>query len=73
MTRMTSDTRNVVGNQLLLGAPSGPIAFNAVDRRVKHENPSAAALAMQSEMLDAIREWMSDGLKGHRRTPPDAS
>ena len=59
---MTSNTREVVRNQLLIDALGGPIDLNAVDRRVKHQNPSASPVEVQNETLDAIREWVSDEL-----------
>jgi hypothetical protein len=62
VTKMTDNTREVVRNQLLLDALSGPIDLNAVDWRVKHQHSSASPLEVQNETLDAIREWVSDGL-----------
>jgi hypothetical protein len=62
VTRMTSNTREVVRNQLLIDALGGPIDLNVVDRRVKHENPSASPVEVQNETLDAIREWVGDEL-----------
>jgi hypothetical protein len=62
VTKMTDNTREVVRNQLLLDALSGPIDLNAVDWRVKHQHSSASPLEIQNETLDAIREWVSDGL-----------
>jgi hypothetical protein len=62
VTRMTSNTREVVRNQLLIDALGGPIDLNAVDRRVKHQNPAATPVEVQNETLDAIREWVSDEL-----------
>jgi hypothetical protein len=59
---MISNSREVVRNQLLLDALGGPIDLNAVDRRVKQKSPSASALEVQNETLDAIREWVSDEL-----------
>jgi hypothetical protein len=59
---MTSNTCEVVRNQLLIDALGGPIDLNAVDRRVKHGNPSASAVEVQNETLDGIREWVSDEL-----------
>src|ERR1700722_16168092 len=62
VTRMTSNTREVVRNQLLIDALGGPIDLNAMDRRVQHGNPSASPVEVQNETLDAIREWVSDEL-----------
>ena len=62
VTRMTSNTREVVRNQLLIDALGGPIDLNAVDRRVKHQNPAASPEEVQYETLDGIREWVSDEL-----------
>ena len=61
VTTMTGNSREIVRNQLLLDALGKAIDLNAVDRRVKHENPSASPLEVQNETLDAIREWVSDG------------
>jgi hypothetical protein len=60
--RMTGNTREAVRNDLLFEALGKPIDLNAVDWRVKHHNPSATPLEVQNETLDAIREWVSDGL-----------
>jgi hypothetical protein len=62
VTRMTSNTREAVRNQLLIDALGGPIDLNLVDRRVKHQNPSASLTEVQNETLDAMREWVSDEL-----------
>jgi hypothetical protein len=62
VTEMTDNTREVVRNQLLLDALSGPIDLNAVDWRVKHQHSSASPPEVQNETLDAIREWVNDGL-----------
>lgn len=66
---MTDESRAVVRNQLLLDALGGPIDLNAVDWRVRHHHPSASPAELQNETLDAIREWVSDGLfrLGERR------
>jgi hypothetical protein len=60
--RMAGITREAVRNDLLLEALGRAIDLNAVDWRVKHHNPSATPLEVQSETLDAIREWVSEGL-----------
>jgi hypothetical protein len=57
-----SSTREALRNDLLLEALGKPIDLNAVDWRVKHHNPSASPLEVQNETLDAIREWVTDGL-----------
>jgi len=62
VTEMTEIMREFVRNQLLLDALSGPIDLNAVDWRVKHQHSSASTLDVQNETLDAIREWVNDGL-----------
>ncbi|WP_331517127.1 hypothetical protein [Mycobacterium sp.] len=59
---MTSTAREAARHALLLEALGGPIDLNAVDWRVKHHNPSASPLEVQNETLDAIRDWVSDGL-----------
>jgi hypothetical protein len=62
VTEMTENMREVVRNQLLLDALSGPIDLNAVNWRVKHQHSSASTLEVQNETLNAIREWVNDGL-----------
>src|ERR1700721_625261 len=62
VTRMTSHTREVVRNQLLIDALGGPIVLKAVVRQVKPHNPAASPVEVQNETLDAIREWVSDEL-----------
>ena len=57
-----SATREALRNDLLLEALGKPIDLNAVDWHVKHHNPSASTLDVQHETLDAIREWVTDGL-----------
>jgi hypothetical protein len=59
---MTSNMREVVRNQLLIDALGGPIDLNLVDRRVRHQHPSASPAEVQNETLDAMREWVSDDL-----------
>jgi hypothetical protein len=57
-----SAAREALRNDLLLEARGKPIDLNEVDWRVKHHNPSASPLEVQHETLDAIREWVTDGL-----------
>jgi hypothetical protein len=59
---MTSAARESVRNGLLLDALGGPVDLNAVDWHVKHRNPSATPDEVRNETLDAIREWVSEGL-----------
>jgi hypothetical protein len=59
---MTSAAREAVRNGLMLDALGGPVDLNAVDRHVKHRNPSATPAEVRDETLDAIREWVSEGL-----------
>jgi hypothetical protein len=59
---MTDNTREVVRNQLLLDALSGPIDLDTVDWPVTQQHSSASPLEVQNETLDAIREWLNDGL-----------
>ncbi|WP_292975119.1 hypothetical protein [Mycobacterium sp.] len=59
---MTGNPREAVRNQLLLDALSGPVDLNAVDWLVKHHHSSASPHDVQAEALDAIREWVGEGL-----------
>ena len=57
-----STARDAVRNGLLLDALGGPIDLNAVDRHVKHRNPSASPSEVQNETLEVIRASVSEGL-----------
>lgn len=59
---MTSAGREAVRNGLLLDALGGAVDLNAVDRHVKQQNPSATPAEVRDETLDAIREWVTEGL-----------
>ncbi|MFZ0907531.1 MAG: hypothetical protein WAN71_27390 [Mycobacterium sp.] len=56
------DARYEVRNGLLLDALGRPLDLNAVDRHVRHRNPSAAPSEVQNETLEVIRALVSDGL-----------
>jgi hypothetical protein len=59
---MTSTAREAVRNGLLIDALRGPVDLNAVDWHVKHRNPSATPEEVRTETLDAIRDWVGQGL-----------
>lgn len=57
-----SDARDEVRNGLLLDGLGKPLDLNAVDRHVRHRNPSASPLEVQNETLEVIRSLVDDGL-----------
>jgi hypothetical protein len=57
-----SDARENVYQGLLLDALGDPVDLNAVDRHVRHQNPSATPSEVQNETLEVIRSLVSDGL-----------
>jgi hypothetical protein len=57
-----SNAREQVRNGLLLEGVGRPIDLNAVDRHVRHHNPSATPTEVQNETLEMIRALVSDGL-----------
>ncbi len=54
--------REKVRDGLLLDGLGDPLDLNAVDRHVKHQNPSASVSEIQNETLEVIRSLVSDGL-----------
>lgn len=57
-----SDARDEVRNGLLLDGLGRPLDLNAVDRHVRHRNPSASPSEVQNETLEVIRSLVNDGL-----------
>jgi hypothetical protein len=55
-------TTEIVRDNLLLKGLGRPVALNAVDWKVKQENPSASDAQVQQETLDTIRSLVDDGL-----------
>jgi len=51
-----------VRDTLLLKGLSRPVALNAIDRKIKQQNPSASTSEVQGETLEAIRSLVDDGL-----------
>ena len=57
-----STARDELRNGLLLDALGKPLDLNAVDRHVRHRNPSAPPSEVQNETLEVIRALVSDEL-----------
>jgi hypothetical protein len=57
-----SDARDEIRNGLLLDGLGKPLDLNAVDRHVRHRNPSASPSEVQNETLEVIRTLVNDGL-----------
>ena len=57
-----SDARDEIRNGLLLDGLGKPLDLNAVDRHVRHRNPSASPSEVQNETLEVIRSLVDDGL-----------
>ena len=55
-------TTEIVRDTLLLKGLSRPVALNAVDWKVKQQNPSASDAQVQQETLETIRSLVDDGL-----------
>lgn len=67
---MTTSTQ--ARESLLVKGLRKPVALNAVDWKIKHDNPSASAAEVQDGALEVIRSLADDGLvklgavRGHR-------
>jgi hypothetical protein len=57
---MTTSTR--VREGLLVKGLGRPVSLNAVDWKIKHDNPSASAAEVQDDTLEVIRTLADDGL-----------
>jgi hypothetical protein len=55
-------TSTPIRDNLLLKGLSRPVALNAIDRKVKQQNPLASKSEVQDETLEAIRSLVDDGL-----------
>jgi hypothetical protein len=55
-------TTEIVRDNLLLKGLSRPVALNAIDWKVKQQNPSASDAQVQQETLETIRTLVDDGL-----------
>jgi hypothetical protein len=55
-------TTEIIRDNLLLKGLGRPVALNAIDWKVKQENPSASDSQVQQETLDTIRSLVDDGL-----------
>jgi hypothetical protein len=56
-----SDSQQVRENLLLKGLGK-PLALNAIDWKVKQQNPSATPSEVRDETLEAVRSLVDDGL-----------
>ncbi len=57
---MTTSTQ--VRESLLVKGLSRPVSLNAVDWKIKHDNPSAPAAEIRDDTLEVIRTLADDGL-----------
>jgi hypothetical protein len=55
-------TTEIIRDNLLLKGLGRPVALNAIDWKVKQQNPSASDEQVQQETLDTIRSLVDDGL-----------
>jgi hypothetical protein len=55
-------TSEKIRENLLVKGLGRPVALNAVDWKIKHDNPSASAAEVQDETLEVIRTLVDDGL-----------
>src|SRR5271156_2652616 len=55
-------TTEIIRDNLLLKGLGKPVALNAVDWKIKQQNPSASDSEVQHETLDVIRSLVDDGL-----------
>jgi hypothetical protein len=55
-------TTEIIRDNLLLKGLSRPVPLNAVDWKVKQQNPSASDAQVQQETLEAIRTLVDEGL-----------
>ena len=52
----------IIRDNLLLKGLGRPVALNAIDWKVKQQNPSASESQVQQETLETIRNLVDDGL-----------
>jgi hypothetical protein len=55
-------TTEMIRDNLLLKGLGRPVALNAIDWKIKQQNPSASDAQVQKETLDTIRTLVDDGL-----------
>jgi hypothetical protein len=55
-------TTQLIRDNLLLKGLGRPVALNAVDWKIKQQNPSASDAQVQRETLETIRTLVDDGL-----------
>jgi hypothetical protein len=55
-------TTEIIRDNLLLKGLGRPVPLNAIDWKVKRQNPSASDEQVQQETLDTIRSLVDDGL-----------
>ena len=55
-------TTQIIRDNLLLKGLGRPVALNAVDWKIKQQNPSASDAQIQQETLETIRTLVDDGL-----------
>ncbi|MFZ3270270.1 MAG: hypothetical protein WA622_03565 [Mycobacterium sp.] len=51
-----------VRDNLLLKGLAKPLALNAIDWKIKQQNPSATRSEVQDETLEVVRSLVDDGL-----------
>jgi hypothetical protein len=55
-------TTEIIRDNLLLKGLGRPVALNAIDWKIKQQNPSASDTQVQQETLETIRTLVDDGL-----------
>jgi hypothetical protein len=55
-------TTEIIRDNLLLKGLARPVALNAIDWKIKQQNPSASDAQVQQETLETIRTLVDDGL-----------
>ena len=55
-------TTEIIRDNLLLKGLGRPVPLNAIDWKVKQQNPSASDAQVQKETLETIRTLVDDGL-----------
>ena len=55
-------TTEIIRDNLLLKGLGRPVALNAIDWKIKQQNPSASDAQVQKETLETIRTLVDDGL-----------
>jgi hypothetical protein len=55
-------TTEIIRDNLLFKGLGRPVALNAIDWKIKQQNPSASDAQVQKETLETIRTLVDDGL-----------